>query len=255
MLSQRQGDGGMRVIAYYSWKLSAPETKYPAYDRELLALKETMLAWHFFTQGNHVLIHTHHRALEQILRQRSLSSRQFGALVAISSFKYDIKYVKGANNIVADQLSRRADHESEHDLLLLEGALMSVTVEAVADGATVEWLQRVRAGYEEDEWLGPVRAVLEGKVGSWLPGQLRKAASRQRRFQLEDGLLVKESCRIAIPGIDGLRETLCSEYHDTPLGGHFGKECALLALTRGFTGLGWRGLSQAMSVAVMSITA
>jgi hypothetical protein len=61
-----------------------------------------MLAWHFFIQGNHVLIHTDHRALEQILQQRSLSSRQFRTLAALSGFDYDIKYVMGASNVIAD---------------------------------------------------------------------------------------------------------------------------------------------------------
>jgi hypothetical protein len=56
--------------------------------------------------------------------------------------------VKGASNVIADRLSRRADHasESEYDILILKGVIMPVTVEAVADGATVEWLQRVRMG-------------------------------------------------------------------------------------------------------------
>ena len=114
VLSQMQGEGSQRrqrVIAYYSRKLSTPETKYPAHDREPLALKESMLAWRFFTQGKHVLVHTDHRALEEILRQKTLSSRQFGALIALGQFEYDIKYIKGAKNVVADRLSRRADYE------------------------------------------------------------------------------------------------------------------------------------------------
>jgi hypothetical protein len=101
VLSQVQG-GRERVIAYYSWKLAATETKYAAYDRELLALKESMLAWRFFTEGNHVTVYTDHQVLEQILKQNTLSSRQFGALFTLTNFDYDIKYIKGAKNIVAD---------------------------------------------------------------------------------------------------------------------------------------------------------
>jgi hypothetical protein len=106
-----------RVIAYHSRKLTSAETKYAAYDRELLALKESMLAWRFFTQGYHVTVHTDHRSLEQILKQRTLSSRQFGALLALSNFDYDIKYIRGAKNVVADRLSRRADFDETNSML------------------------------------------------------------------------------------------------------------------------------------------
>jgi hypothetical protein len=126
---------------------------------------------------------------------------------------------------------------------------MPVTVEAVADGATVEWLQKVRMGYEMDDWLGPVKAVLEGKEGAWKPEQLRKATSKQRRFHLEDGLLITESGRIVIPGIGGLREGLRSEHHDKPLDGHFGRERTLLALTRRFY---WPGMARTVASYVRS---
>jgi hypothetical protein len=111
ILSQIQG-GRERVITYYSRKLAVTETKYAAYDRELLALKESMLAWRFFTEGNHVMVPIDHRALEQILKQKTLSSRQFGALFTLTNFDYDIKYIKGAKNIVGDRLSRRAHYKS-----------------------------------------------------------------------------------------------------------------------------------------------
>jgi hypothetical protein len=43
VLSQQQ-QGQTRVIAYFSRKPTPPETRYAAYDRELLALNENMLA-------------------------------------------------------------------------------------------------------------------------------------------------------------------------------------------------------------------
>jgi hypothetical protein len=238
VLSQRQG-GVDRVIAYYSRKLAAPETKYAAYDRELLALKESMLAWRFFTQGNHVTIHTDHRALEQILKQRTLSSRQFGSLVALSSFDYDIRYIRGAKNVVADRLSRRADYETQEYALwvrTVDEAFFSTTEEAQERGISQDWLSAVREGYEVDRWLGPVLSTLRGTDDSkWTPAELRRAGVRAKRFTLSDGLLVvTDSNRLAIPEVGTLRRELLVEHHDTVLGGHFGRERTAAALRKRF---------------------
>lgn len=129
MLLQWQ-EGVDRVIAYYSHKLMPVETHYAAYDRELLALKESRLHWWFFAQGNHVMIHIDHQALEQILKQHTLSNRQFGALVSLSNFNNNGKYIQGACNIMVDRLSRRSDYVSQeyslHTKIDGEGSMLGV---------------------------------------------------------------------------------------------------------------------------------
>jgi hypothetical protein len=86
------------------------ETRYPAYDRGLVAIHEALGHWECYLQGNrHTTIYTDHSSLQHILKQRKLSSRQWRHLEVLQQHDYDIKYFPGAANAVADALSRR-DH-------------------------------------------------------------------------------------------------------------------------------------------------
>jgi hypothetical protein len=108
-----------RVFGYFSRKLTATECKYATYDRELMAIRDALQSWRFFVQGKYVDICTDHRALKRILKQRTLSSRQFNTLMDLNHFHYDIRYNPGAKNVVADRLSRRADHNTIQAALLV----------------------------------------------------------------------------------------------------------------------------------------
>jgi hypothetical protein len=48
VLSQKQQDGETRVIAFWSRKLKGAETRYPTYDRELLAICDAVVIWHYY---------------------------------------------------------------------------------------------------------------------------------------------------------------------------------------------------------------
>jgi hypothetical protein len=111
VLSQWQQDSTtgrrqQRVIGFFSRKLTATKCKYATYDRELMTIRDALQSWCFFMQGKHVDIFTDHHGLERILKQRTLSSRQFNTLIDLNHFNYDIRYIPGAKNVVADRLSR-----------------------------------------------------------------------------------------------------------------------------------------------------
>jgi hypothetical protein len=106
VLSQWQQDSTtgrqqQRVIGFFLRKLIATECKYATYDRELMAIRDALQSWRFFMQGKHVDISMDHRALERILKQRTLSSHQFNTLMDLNHFDYNIRYIPGAKNVVA----------------------------------------------------------------------------------------------------------------------------------------------------------
>lgn len=109
VLTQMQDDRE-RVIAYYSRKLKPAETRYPTYDRELLAIRDTMLHWRIYLHGVPTVVYTDHSSLRHVLTQKNLSARQLGYLSTLQEFDYKVKYWPGAKNEVADALSRRPDY-------------------------------------------------------------------------------------------------------------------------------------------------
>jgi RNase H-like domain found in reverse transcriptase len=72
---------------------------------ETITILEALLKWEDELLGNRINIVTNHRALEKFKTQRRLSHRQMRWMEYLSRFDFDIQYVKGVTNKVADSLS------------------------------------------------------------------------------------------------------------------------------------------------------
>ncbi|GFY55530.1 transposon Tf2-6 polyprotein [Trichonephila inaurata madagascariensis] len=99
---------GPQPIAFFSRKLSATETKYSTYDRELLAIYLAIKHFRHQLEGHSFIIFTDHRPLTFALNKISdfCSPRHLRHLDFISQFSTDIRHVSGSDNSVADALSR-----------------------------------------------------------------------------------------------------------------------------------------------------
>ena len=113
VLQQDKGNGeGLRPISFMSKKMNAAETRYPVHEQELLAIVTALQLWRHHLEGTEqpIRIRTDHRSLVHFQTQPMLSGRQTRWIEALSRFNYVVEYIKGVDNIVADALSRRADH-------------------------------------------------------------------------------------------------------------------------------------------------
>ncbi|KAL4153461.1 hypothetical protein QTP88_001294 [Uroleucon formosanum] len=95
-------------LAFFSKKLTVTETKYGAYDRELLAIYLAVKHFRHMVEGREFVIYTDHKPITFAFQQKTdkCTPRQFRHLDFISQFTTDIRYVPGKQNIVADTLSR-----------------------------------------------------------------------------------------------------------------------------------------------------
>lgn len=101
-------DGKIQPLAFVSKKLNEAEKKYSAYDRELLAIYKSLKYLKDLVLGRQLIIKTDHKPLIFMFKQKSdkASPRQARQMDFISQFTTEIIYIKGAENIVADALSR-----------------------------------------------------------------------------------------------------------------------------------------------------
>ena len=92
-----------KPIAFYSRKLTDTQRKYTTTERELLSIVETLREYRNILLGYEVIVYTDHLNLTY---ENFTSNRVHRWRLLIEEFGPDIRYIKGAANVVADALSR-----------------------------------------------------------------------------------------------------------------------------------------------------
>ena len=105
-----------RPAGFMSKKFTAVQTNYQVFEMETIAILKALLKWEDKPLGRRILVVTDHKALEFFKTQRHLNSRQVHWMEFLACFDYDITYVKGETNLVADMLSRYYKTDNWDDL-------------------------------------------------------------------------------------------------------------------------------------------
>jgi hypothetical protein len=111
VLSQGNDLKTAAVIVFWSGKFNSAQQNYPVHEQELLAIVESLKRFRHLLIGFRFHIFTDHKGLEWITTQTRLSPRQARWLEALSEFDFEITYVPGIDNILADALSRIYSNE------------------------------------------------------------------------------------------------------------------------------------------------
>ena len=113
VLSQAGEDGSDRPVVYFSRKLLPREEKYSTTEKECLAIKLGVQAFHVYLIGRSFVIQTDHRSLEWLDRMKSSNARLARWSLMLQSYDFRIEYRAGHKNGNADGLSRQWDGQHQ----------------------------------------------------------------------------------------------------------------------------------------------
>jgi hypothetical protein len=266
VLQQDQGHG-LQPIAFLSKKMLDAETRYPVHEQELLAVIHALTAWRHYLLGSRfkVIVRTDHKSLQHFKTQPQLSGRQSRWKDVIADFDFDIEYILGKENVVADGLSRRPDHQvirmHSSDLLTTGAAAPTATAAAAASAAAEEVAPIVHQ-----------LSVVQTRAAAWtsavqLEQQIRDAAQTDAKYaellaqpaealqrlglRVSKSVLLRGS-RVYVPSDAKLKTSILAECHDAKLSGHLGSQKTLEQVQRRFY---WPGLEDDVKSYVTSCDA
>lgn len=105
---QQRVDGAWQPLSFFSRKLKPTQRDWPAFHRELLAGYESFKYFRDMLETRHFVWYTDHKPLQYAFTQRRdrLPPVQLNQLAFMAQFTTDVRHVSGAENVVADFLSR-----------------------------------------------------------------------------------------------------------------------------------------------------
>uniref|UniRef100_A0A803TQ72 Gypsy retrotransposon integrase-like protein 1 n=1 Tax=Anolis carolinensis TaxID=28377 RepID=A0A803TQ72_ANOCA len=205
VLLQKDDKGILRPCSYLSRKFNTTESHWPIWEKEAAAVKFALEAWRHLLEGapHKFVVYTDHRNLEALQTPRKMTPKQLRWAKFFARFDFELKYLPGKENFLADALSRLPQYHADKQHTM--GTIFSNTQlgmgvvtrsrakkEGTGPEATPPPEKDIR-----DPWLREHYQELEHKDGVWLKGSRTYIPEDQRKLVLHD-------------------------HHDNKTAGHFG---------------------------------
>ncbi|KAE9277489.1 hypothetical protein PF001_g25632 [Phytophthora fragariae] len=166
-------------------------------------------------------------------------------LSLFSEYNFVVHYKPGKTNILADALSRRPDYvQSGRHAVGDEdddecAVCVAEEVAAVEVAATSPLRDLITNAYKDDPACSELIKFLRDPSDAGKRKLSPCSRSHVGRYSLDGELLMycvdrEDPPRIVVPLDDDLRARLIHEFHDTPSGGHLGREKTFASLSRDF---------------------
>lgn len=102
-----------KPITFFSKVLSETTLSKLIYEKELMALVLAIRHQRPYLLGQRFVVHTDQRSLKYLLEKRITTQNQQNWLTKLLGYDFEIQYLTGVSNKVADALSRRGEEVEE----------------------------------------------------------------------------------------------------------------------------------------------
>ena len=266
VISQRGSDDGLlHPITFYSRKFNPAELNYEIYDKEMLAIVETLDHFrHYFEGlGQKTTVYSDHRNLLWFTETRVYNRRQVRWAEKLSRYDFIIIFRPGKQGGKPDALSRRPDYTSGDDsasrtITFLKphhvdtSSLGSEYTAGPRDGSTVRAYslnaaitqqlphrvlgtdtplqEKILSHLDQDQKLSPRLPHLRNTSLPRGPGidELLRGYSISA-----DGLVLKDGL-VYIPHNQELKLQILQTCHDSKTGGHLGQRNTMERVSRNY---------------------
>lgn len=169
--------------------------------------------WKHYLQSSHFIIRTDQQSIKYIMEQKVTTAFQQRWISKLLGLDYEIQYKKGAENKVADALSRK-----DFSSIEFQGMTM----------IKPKWLEEVVLSYESD----PMRQKI-------LVAKAIDSNSYPEFSKVGD--ILRYNSRILVGSNSTLRNLIISNLHSYALGGHSGNQATYQRIRALFYWLGLKG--------------
>lgn len=105
-LSQVNAKGEDLPISFASRNFTKGEANKPAIEQELVAMHWAIMHFKPYIYNTRFLVHTDHRPLVFLYNLKNPTGKLARIRLDLAEYSFDIEYIKGSTNVVADALSR-----------------------------------------------------------------------------------------------------------------------------------------------------
>ena len=205
VLMQEGPDSLLHPVGFFSDAVQKSQQSWAPTTKEAFALVLAVRHWHVYLAGKHFVLNSDHNPLVYMRNQKDPRGKFARWILELEEYNYTVRYVKGADNVKADAMSRNMNANAKQPQSPLEEKIYLVLSDK-------NLLVQIKEEQIQDPLIKNAKHCIQQGV-PLTKGRLKRV---QRQLRIEKDILTK-SGRWVIPA--SLRVHVLEKVHNVA---HFG---------------------------------